>query len=327
MYNKDLKYEYYFTINMGIDRFANFISKSINNDIIEEINIENNIRKIVSNHIMFDLNFIIYQEIIEVENDVNDILKTILCLPFIANNEKILENIIKQQLEKSHWKTYFLKNYDELFDGNNEDEIIEKFIDHITNKNDDISIIELIIYDKIINVLINYIEKIHQIDFIKSINIFFDGIPSISKVIEQRRRRIKNFLESNEKKILFKEYFDVLENNHLKLPKHLYDSNNIDLIFDYFKWIKYRFSIDKSIGPSSVFIKNLELFMNIKMKKIYPNIKIYISSAQENGESDLKIFKYISINQIEGDYCIHTIDSDLIHQMLIQQTYYKINNK
>ena len=60
---------------MGLDRFANFISKSINNDGIEEININNNYRKIISNHIVFDLTFLIYQELINIENEINDIIK------------------------------------------------------------------------------------------------------------------------------------------------------------------------------------------------------------------------------------------------------------
>jgi hypothetical protein len=307
---------------MGIDKFTNFISKSINNDGIEEINIENNIRKIVANHIIFDLNFIMYQEIIEIESQVNEIIKIILCLPFAINNDNIIENKIKFYLEKSYWKKYFLNNYEDIFDGINENEIINKFVSHITMKNNEPSIIELIIYDKIVNVVTNYIEKIHQINFIQSISLFIDGIPSISKVLEQRRRRIKNYLESNEKKKNFKNYFDILENSHIKMSK--YDSN---LNFDYFKWIKNRFSIDKSIGPSTIFVTNLESFLNIKMKYNFPNIKININSGKENGESDLKIFNYISINQNIGDYCIHTVDSDLIHQMLVQQVYYKIINK
>ena len=59
---------------MGLDRFSNFITKSINNDAIDEFNIEGNIRKIISNHIIFDLNFLIYQEIISIENEINDII-------------------------------------------------------------------------------------------------------------------------------------------------------------------------------------------------------------------------------------------------------------
>ena len=44
---------------MGLDRFANFISKFINNEGIEELDINHNIRKIVANHVIFDLNFLI----------------------------------------------------------------------------------------------------------------------------------------------------------------------------------------------------------------------------------------------------------------------------
>lgn len=318
---------------MGLDRFANFISKSINNDGIEELNINNNIRKIITNHVIFDLNFLIYQEIIEIENEVNDIIKIILSLPYSTNHRDFLEDLIYTIFNNNHWKSY-TSNINDIFDGYNEDEIINKFINYLsTNINTNLSIIEIVIYEKIINVIIDYINKIHNIDFIQTINIFFDGIPSISKVIEQRRRRIKNYLESNEKKRLFRYYFDNLLNNNKNLIENLskkYNINyeNINIQFDYFKWIKNRFSIDKSIGPSSNFIKNLEVFINIKLTNYFEKIKININSASENGESDLKIFKYISINDnIIGDYSIHTTDSDLIHQILVQQSYYKIINK
>ena len=331
---------------MGLDRFANFISKSINNEGIEDININQNIRKIVSSHVIFDLNFIIYQEIIEIENEINDILKTILCLPFSTNQIEKLEEIIKNIFTQPHWKPYYVgTNLENIFDGFNEDEIIKNFISYITskisssntesnqNKNDGLTILELVIYEKIVNVLYDYIDKLHQTSFIQNLTIFFDGIPSFSKVIEQRRRRLKNYFESNEKKLLFKKYFDNLLTSNQTLNNNLsktYDvtlNSSDDFLFDYFKWVKHRFSIDKSIGPSSNFIKNLELFMNIKIKQFLPKIKITINSAKENGESDLKIFKYISCKDNNGDYCIHTTDSDLIHQILVQQTYYKVVNK
>jgi len=45
---------------MGIDKFTNFICKSFNNNGYEELYINDNLRKIVSNHIIFDINFLIY---------------------------------------------------------------------------------------------------------------------------------------------------------------------------------------------------------------------------------------------------------------------------
>lgn len=326
---------------MGLDRFANFISKSINGNGIEELNINDNIRKIISNHIIFDLNFLIYQEIIEIENEINDIIKIILCLPFSLEKNGILEELLKNILTQEHWKPYYIEtNFENLFDGFNEDEIIQKFIKFITSKislsnstlNDKefLTILNLVTFEKIINVLTKNIENIHYSPFIQSISIFFDGIPSLSKIIEQRKRRIKNHLESTKKKELFKKYFDTLKNNNKNVFDNLskkYIETEHNICFDYFKWIKNRFSIDKSFGPSSKFIEKLELFLNTNIQKRFPKKKVFINSAMENGESDIKIFKYISTNEINGDYCIHTTDSDLIHQILVQQAYYKTINK
>jgi hypothetical protein len=326
---------------MGLDRFATFISKSINGNGIEELNINDNIRKIISNHIIFDLNFLIYQEIIEIENEINDIIKIILCLPFSLEKNGILEELLKTILTQEHWKPYYIEtNFENLFDGFNEDEIIQKFIKFITSKislsnsnlndKDFLTILNLVTFEKIINVLTKNIENIHYIPFIQSISIFFDGIPSLSKVIEQRKRRIKNHLESSKKKELFKKYFDTLKNNNKNVFENLskkYIETEHNICFNYFKWIKNRFSIDKSFGPSSKFIEKLELFMNTNIRQKFPKKKIFINSATENGESDIKIFKYISTNEINGDYCIHTTDSDLIHQILVQQAYYKTINK
>ena len=319
---------------MGIDRFSNFIFKSVNNDIIDEVNVENNIKLVASNCIIFDTNFLIYQEIFEIEDEVNDIIKIILCLPFVNENYSLLEEYLKKILLKPHWQIYDFKK---LFDGFNEDEIIIKFITNITNKipisnntNELISIIELVIYEKILNKIVYLINKIHYTGFIQCIAIFFDGIPSFSKIIEQRRRRIKTHLESQERKKLYKLYFDELEINNKKLNENLskkYDNINDDLYFDYIKWIKNRFTTNKSISPSSIFINNLEEYINLKLSQIFPKCKIHINSSRENGESDLKIFKFIALNENNYDYSIHTSDSDLIHQMIVQQTYYKIISK
>ena len=331
---------------MGLDRFANFISKFINNEGIEELDINHNIRKIVANHVIFDLNFLIYQEIVEIEKEINDIVKIILCLPFsfLPNTRNVLEDCLRKIFNQNHWKLYNLESSIEtIFDGFTEDEIITKFLLYISTKissidsdltHDGLSIIEYIIYEKIINVIINYIEKIHEVPLIQTISIFVDGIPSVSKIIEQRRRRLKNHLESVHKKKIFAEIFDEMEPHNYKLfdsiNKDYIDLTVVDsdlIVFDYFKWIKYRFSIDKSLGPSSLFMIKLEQYLQLKLSKHFSNIKIHINSSQENGESDFKIFKYISSNNLQGEYCIHTSDSDFIHQIIVQQTYFKILNR
>jgi hypothetical protein len=320
---------------MGLDRFANFITKSINNNGIEEIYLNNNIKKVVASHVIFDLNFLIYQEIISIENEINDIIKIILCLPYSINKSDIIENLLKTIFTQSHWKPYYVEtDLQYLCNGNNEDEIIKQFLNYITTKivDNNISIIDMVIYQKIVNMIIYNINEIHHVEFIKSLLIFFDGMPSVSKIIEQRRRRIKNHMESNQKKVLFKKYFDNMEHNNVKLFENLSKNYNINLstnddniiLFDYFKWIKKRYNVDKSLGPSTVFIKNLEQIIKIQLQKLLPTITIYIDSAQNNGESDLKIFKYISSECNVGDFSIHTMDSDLIYQSIVQQTYYKI---
>jgi len=315
---------------MGLDRFANFLSKFINNDGIDRLNILNNIRKVITNHVIFDLNFLIYQEIVDIESEVNDILKILIAYKN-SNNIHILYELINEIIDKPYWKV----NNDILLLLNNIEapNILNDFIKLLFSYVEDSKIIDIIIYEKIIYTIKYYIDNIHYDNFIYSINIFYDGIPSFSKIIEQRKRRIKNYLEFHEKKKLFKKYFDKLltHNKDIKtsLNKNYITLNKYNdiITFDYLTWINNRFSIDKSIGPASVFIYQLDIYISQNIYKYFPNKKINIFNSRENGEADLKIFKYIASNDMEGDYCIHTTDSDLIHQMLVQQTFYKLTNR
>jgi hypothetical protein len=322
---------------MGFDRFANFIFKSINNDCIEEVNINNNIRPIICNTVIFDVNFLIYQEIINIENEINDVIKILLCIQSTDND--IIYELINKIFKQKHWDLYY-KSFEEIFNNISDINLINNFLCFITSKipnntTNNLSLVEYIIYEKIIITMSDYINKFHFINkfnFVNNIAIFFDGIPSFSKVVEQRRRRTKNFLETNDKKNKFKYYFDSMVPNYTcllnNITYHYIDNIPNNLYYDYFKWLKNRFSIDKSFGPSSEFIINLEMYLSIRLKKLYPNIKIIVNSANQNGEADIKIFKYISLlDDISGDFCIHTTDSDLIHQILIQQVYYNLINK
>jgi hypothetical protein len=292
---------------MGFDKLINFICKNLSYDSIEDININSGVKKIVVNHIMFDISFLIYKNFIELEEEVNNIIKIILALPFNFTNN-IIQEKLSLIIEKSHWSWLNIS-----FDGINEDEIINNFIKYISVPD----IIEKIIIIKIFDNITDYINKIHNIDLLKSINIIFDGIPSFSKVLEQRRRRTKNYLESQERKNKFDTFFTI-DNSFQQFE---------NLNYDYFKWLKIRFTLDKSFGPISPLITKLETYLNTNLKLYFSNIQIFINSGKNNGEADYKMFQNIYNQKYTGDICIHTIDSDLVHQILVQQNYLNIIKK
>lgn len=302
---------------MGYDKLINFFYKNLPNNTIEKVLVyskngtPNNKYNIYTfDNIFFDISFIIYGSITELEKDINYILKNIVALPY--NENKIIIDNINNILSKNIWKLINF-NLGIILDGNSIHEIITKFKTFLNHNNNINKLLFFYIYDKI-----NYcINNIHDIDYIKSINIFFDGIPSYSKIIEQRKRRFKNYLESKNKKKHFNDYFKDINKNVIL-------ENGI--LYDYFEYIDYQFSFNKSFGPTSELIIDLEEFLNINLKNKYKTKKIFIDSAQNNGEADYKIFKYINDNKIIGEICIHSCDSDFLHLILINKILNKDNN-
>ena len=71
---------------MGFDRLSNFILKNLNYNhgfVIDELK-----RKLLGNHILFDLNFIIYNQMFSLEEEINSIIKIVLNLPFNYSKNK-----------------------------------------------------------------------------------------------------------------------------------------------------------------------------------------------------------------------------------------------
>ena len=137
---------------------------------------------------------------------------------------------------------------------------------------------------------------------------FFLNIPSYSKILEQRKRRIKNYLESQNRKEYYIKYFSDLENDNV-------EEDNIE--YDYFNWMKKKFNCNKIIDSNSVFVKHLKEYI-IDTVEISNNVKIDVDK-EDFGEADYKIFKYISSNKLEDNITILSCDSDLVYQLMLQQ--------
>ena len=224
----------------------------------------------------------------------------------------IINDKIKNILYQKHWQKINV-NILETLDGDNQEEIIKRLFNFLYTSDN----INKLLYWKILFKLEFMIKKIHVVDFIKSINIFFDGIPSYSKILEQRKRRMKNYLDSQNRKNIFKNYFkDIIETTVVE----------DDLTYDYFSWINNQFSFNKSLGPFSKILINLSNFLKSNLKIIFPENKIHISNSKVYGEADYKIFDYIKKQKLEHEICIHSCDSDFIHLILLSQLLSDIHN-
>jgi len=295
---------------MGFDRLSNFLNKNLNysyNFVIEELK-----RKFLGNHILFDLNFIIYNQMFYLEEEINKVIKIVLNLPFCYSQNNKTEDKLLEIFDLPWWKKN-CENIEFIFDGDQEDEIISKLINFINTKQDNnLNKIDLMLIDKVIIATENYIENYTNLKNIQTIGFFIDGIPSFSKIMEQRKRRTKNYFESINRKKKFKDYFGNIKNFYMEED---------GIKYNYFKWVDKRFSLDKSFNSISPIIKRLEIELLNYYKKKYSKVDIYINPGSINGESDIKIFQFIQSKNLIGDILIHTTDSDLIHLILVQQVY------
>lgn len=300
---------------MGFDRLSNFIIRNLNynyNFIIDDIK-----RKFLGNHILFDLNFLIYNQMFLLEEEINTIIKIVLNLPFSYTLENKTQEKLEKIFELPWWKKH-CENIEFIFDGDVEDDILNKLINFINTKQDGLSKLDLMIIDKVIDTIDNIVKDYHIKKNIQTIGIFIDGIPSFSKIIEQRKRRTKNYYEASLRKEKFDIYFKNIKNNYIEED---------GIKYNYFKWVEKRFSLDKSFSPISPIIKKLEEKILVYFEQSYPSLDIFMNNGSINGESDLKIFQFIQTHNLKGDIAIHTTDSDLIHMMLVQQTYYLLKRE
>lgn len=276
---------------MGFDKMLSFFNKNLSN-ISEELYDK---PVVVANHIMIDINFILYNCIKEIEDEVNDIILLICGIPYTDIN--IIESRIKEILDQPHWEHCYIQ-----MDGNSIDIIINDFKKSV-NMN-----IENIIQIHLLYSLINSIDTTHVKEFIKSINIFFDGIPAYSKILEQRRRRMKSYLDSKNKKKLLNDA--IIFNNIININ---------DITYDYNDWVKSLYSIDMMLGPNSILLLNTAKFLEVKLKEYYNHYNININDSMTPGEADFKIFRYIIDNNLDCDIVIHSCDSDFIFMVLWYQ--------
>lgn len=145
--------------------------------------------------------------------------------------------------------------------------------------------------NKMINAVIEYIEKIVKyVDPKKGVYIAIDGPVCAAKMKQQRQRR-------------FKSYHDKIFNDKIKekynIPKSYFWSNS-------------------AISPGTKFMQKLNLKIIEWCKK--QSIKIIYSSANTPGEGEHKLLDFIKKNKKHYSYVTYGLDADLVFLMLVTKS-------
>jgi 5'-3' exonuclease len=265
---------------MGIENFFNTITKnkiSSTSLIIE--------KKIDCNYLYIDFNSILYITSSEFEHDVNYYLYSLII------NEKDDKSLNIEEKYNINFNT------------------IEEFNNYFTQEN-----INEIMKKNIYNYIKNLCKNLINSDTLKEIYISIDGTPTMSKIVEQKKRRYMNYLLSN----LKKQIYEVFKNDINTERKLLYDNlksfnkNNM-LMWSIFMQEIYNYLISPEFKAELTDICN-----NLN--------NILVSSSYEFGEGEKKIIENILLNKKSGSYIIFSPDSDVILLSLLVQNKLLKNN-
>jgi len=258
---------------MGIERFFNSLTK---NETIKEHGIILGLKqKINTENLYLDFNSIIYNVTMKVEEDLNYLLYSLI---LFEENKKPLdshtEEICKQynfsgSVEK--YKTYFS----------------QELLDELTTK---------LIQEQIIYIITQLVVP----EEVKLLYLAFDGVPTMGKVIEQKKRRYNGYVLARLKKKIYDKWFDSLPDKRKKFEENKKHFDRSKII----SWTNFIEGIVNSL-KSDAFKKQL-FEKNI-------NLKQYIVSDQNDfGEGEKKIMEHIIQNKVKGRYVIYSPDADVI---------------
>lgn len=200
-------------------------------------------------------------------------------------------SVICKTVEELEQKLNYI-NYEKIFNKYNSiEELSEesKKIIETYNINDNIDINDIFLntLSKNIQIILNETNK----DYVKSIFIAFDGIPTMAKIVEQRRRKYTKY---------------ILDEIRLRIYKKF--ESSIDPIRKEFE--NSRIIVNVPCKIDSNMIKSL---INLS------HVRIEISDKNEVGEGEKKIFEHIASNYNHHTYLIYSPDSDVIILSLLHQ--------
>lgn len=268
---------------MGIEKFFNSIAKNETVRLADGITLGLK-TKIDSEYVYIDFNSIIYTIATEIESELNYLLYEVI----LSNGSAITDD---------HAKTIA-----ELWEYAIPTATIQSYKEHFTNE-----LIDDNALNRVKTYIVNLVENILVSGSIKRIMIALDGIPTMSKMIEQKKRRYMGYVSSVFKHQIFDKYIagDLLDGlrttyEHNKIS---YDRGRI------ISWSNFMTRVKNLLVSDS-------LYGTLKEK--CPDLNEYIVSQPDiPGEGEKKIMENILEFAQSGNYLIFSPDADVIILALI----------
>lgn len=170
-----------------------------------------------------------------------------------------------------------------------------------------------ILIDRVEQYIYDLLKRFISKDTLKTIYIAVDGVPTISKMVEQKKRRYAGYLAVNLKKRIYAEYKSTLSEERLMFEENKPSLPRSDII-PHSKLMKYITSRLSSDG----FKKNL--------KKMFTKLTRYVFlSADEFGEGEKKIAEDVidNVSSSKENITVFSPDADVIILSMIFKSILK----
>jgi 5'-3' exonuclease len=336
---------------MGIENFFNTINRhTLFQNNITSSSVNEPIKNITNGeHIYFDFNSIIYNNIQEIEEELNYVLYEIITGHNTDNKTKYLTKYLDLLNVNIEFQSLPSKDDNNLIEKIEKIEKIETT--ETTETTETLDIVDNIV-ENIINNIIDNAVKLVQEDKLKDIRInnmnkfkeTFNSENIIKILMIKIKNKIKEILFSYNEPNIIKNIYIAIDGTP-NMPKIMEQKKRryIQYIIGEVKkriMQKYESSFDENrklfeeniIYVDRTSITSYTSFLNFiyselsseqfknEIYSIIPNLKsLKISSPLEIGEGEKKIMEDINLNNYNGNYVIMSPDADLIILCLIQK--------
>jgi galactitol-specific phosphotransferase system IIB component len=260
---------------MGIEQFFNSLAR--NNNVKNNGGIITSVdKKIICDYFYVDFNSVVYTVFGNLEHDLNHLLYAI-----ILGNSHVLTDEVKAIAAEWNYSLTTLS--------------VDTYKSHFSSE-----LIDTMAIQKIREYVRSLVSNVVDNSVLKKIYIAIDGVPQMSKVIEQKRRKYMGYIGSELHKSVVNKFEGMIPIERQLFEQHKISCDRGKII----SWTTFMTNI-------GIMLTSTEFTEEIKL--LCPLLAQYAVSTQNMaGEGEKKIVEEIMLEKMAGTYGIFSPDADVV---------------